>query len=86
MTKELSAAGFALKLRQFMNQENADSHLVTRALVILGNKELHHLLGSEKRHSKGRAEGRKRDHEDVGRSNFEVPMNKGVEEEEYCKT
>jgi hypothetical protein len=47
MIKPKSAAPVALKLREFCNQNGYTLEIINRAMVILSNQSLHHLLGKD---------------------------------------
>ena len=55
MTKPKSAAPVALKLREFCNQNGYTLEMINRAMVILSNQSLHHLLGNDMVRVKGRS-------------------------------
>jgi hypothetical protein len=82
MTKPKPAGPIALKLREFMNQNEYTVEEINRAMVILSNQSLHHLLGND--NTKGSP--RKRDHGQPRKPDAEPPINKGVEIEEFCKS
>ncbi len=58
MTKPRDAGPIALKLREFANQNGYTLEEINRAMVILSNISLHHLLGK----GKTKGEARKRYH------------------------